>query len=237
MARRHGGKNLLPRGRSGRSPKDALGARLRPSPGGGTDEPDEIRAESEGGVTTIAWDGRMLATDGRCVSASDRILSQKVAKIQLSGELRPGETVIVSAGAGDLGDLEEYFDWMRDSRTGEWPFPKGKDEWNAEICELEVKIPGVSTLEGSRLRTSHDLRFKFTTRDSKGRVDHGCEAPYAMGSGGSYALGAMASGLSAPEAVAIACRYDVFSGGCISFFDTQTAAAGIQTWNYDGEKR
>lgn len=40
-------------------------------------------------------------------------------------------------------------------------------------------------------------------------------APYAIGSGGKYAMGAMAAGLSAFEAVAIAKRFDLYTGGDI----------------------
>jgi 20S proteasome alpha/beta subunit len=37
--------------------------------------------------------------------------------------------------------------------------------------------------------------------------------PFAIGSGGNFAIGAMAHGASAIEAVKIACKYDVYSGG------------------------
>lgn len=40
----------------------------------------------------------------------------------------------------------------------------------------------------------------------------------AIGSGGEYALGAMAAGASAFEAVQIACRYNVYSGGPVRAF-------------------
>lgn len=39
------------------------------------------------------------------------------------------------------------------------------------------------------------------------------QQPFAIGSGGAYAIGAMAAGSSAVEAVKIACKYDVYSGG------------------------
>lgn len=40
--------------------------------------------------------------------------------------------------------------------------------------------------------------------------------PYAWGSGAAFALGAMAAGKTASEAVSIAAKYDIYTGGDIS---------------------
>ena len=47
------------------------------------------------------------------------------------------------------------------------------------------------------------------------------EMPYfAWGSGAKYALGAMAKGASAEEAINIACQFDPYSGNGVTLFDT-----------------
>lgn len=45
-----------------------------------------------------------------------------------------------------------------------------------------------------------------------------CDAPFfAMGSGSNYALGAMAMGATARQAVAVAARFDVYTGGRVTW--------------------
>lgn len=48
------------------------------------------------------------------------------------------------------------------------------------------------------------------------------DAPFAIGSGASYALGAMSAGKDAIEAVEIAAHYDAMTGGPFSFMDYTT---------------
>lgn len=67
-----------------------------------------------------------------------------------------------------------------------------------------------------------ELRFEMihVRRDGEMRVWNDAYTPttieveyYAIGSGAPYALGAMAAGVTAKGAVAIACQFDNFSGG------------------------
>lgn len=45
---------------------------------------------------------------------------------------------------------------------------------------------------------------------------------YAMGSGEALALGAMAAGLSAPEAAAVACEFNIYCGGPVTVLSHKT---------------
>lgn len=56
-----------------------------------------------------------------------------------------------------------------------------------------------------------------------GSVEHSSDAPFkAFGSGGDIALGAMAAGASAEEAVRIACDWDTCTGGAITVLRLET---------------
>ena len=55
--------------------------------------------------------------------------------------------------------------------------------------------------------------------DKKGRLwkeEISVASPFAVGSGGAYAMGAMHFGATAIEAVEVACKLDIYSGGEIS---------------------
>jgi hypothetical protein len=195
-------------------------------------------------VTTVAWDGRYLACDGLMTSANDRVLSRRAEKmvmVQTEGagtgaaELTwsKGVKVLVVTGAGNYDDWEEYVRMLRETRSWKWP-PEGREKTDCEIVEVEVTVRDhVGPLDARRVDGHEwDTEVVFRVREERGRPDEGCEVPYALGSGGSYAMGAMDAGADAREAVAAACRYDVFSGGRILFFDTARPELGVQTWDY-----
>lgn len=56
-------------------------------------------------------------------------------------------------------------------------------------------------------------------------------APIGFGTGGDIALGAMGAGLTAMEAVAIAARWDLKTGGRIDFIDLEHIDKGVQRWD------
>lgn len=56
-------------------------------------------------------------------------------------------------------------------------------------------------------------------------------APFALGTGGDIALGAMGAGLTAMEAVALAARWDLKTGGPIDFIDFEHIDKGVQRWD------
>lgn len=56
-------------------------------------------------------------------------------------------------------------------------------------------------------------------------------APFALGTGGDIALGAMAAGKTAMEAVQIAARWDIKTGGPIDFIDLEWPEKGVQRWD------
>lgn len=56
-------------------------------------------------------------------------------------------------------------------------------------------------------------------------------APFALGTGGDIALGAMGAGKTAMEAVQIAARWDIMTGGPIDFIDLERPEKGVQRWD------
>lgn len=56
-------------------------------------------------------------------------------------------------------------------------------------------------------------------------------APFALGTGGDIALGAMGAGLTAMEAVKLAMRWDLKTGGEVDFIDTEWIDKGVQRWD------
>lgn len=65
---------------------------------------------------------------------------------------------------------------------------------------------------------------------SKAPYGDPCELPYALGSGGDYALGAMHAGASPQQAIEIACRIDTGSGGAIQVIDIAEALGLSHEW-------
>lgn len=106
-----------------------------------------------------------------------------VIKIRKIGPLLVG-------GVGTSAVCERFVDWVRKGMTGDSPWT-GTDLGNSMIVTPDDTILVFG--QNGPWRTRGDF--------------------YAMGSGELLALGAMAHGASAAEAVAAAIRFDVHSGG------------------------
>ena len=138
-------------------------------------------------MTTIAFDGKTLACDSRHRSGDDirHIPHDKVAKV--------GDLYVVAAGSVDA--LLEFRRWVQDGADLE-KYPA--------ICKDDEHGMVGATVDADGVVSEYAYRglprYQGTTR---------C---YAMGSGSSYALGAMEAGADAAKAVEIACRYDSGSG-------------------------
>lgn len=116
-----------------------------------------------------------------------------------SGGLRDGLNLkirkigpLLVAGAGASAICERFFDWVRKGMIGDSPWT-GSDGGNSFIVAPN----------GSILVFGQSGPWKV-------------EQPfYALGTGEHLALGAMAHGASAAEAVECAIRFDIYSGGPI----------------------
>ena len=130
-----------------------------------------------------------IATDGKSVAA-DGLGTVNNLVVERAGEkvrkLRDGSLLGV---AGDAFALDQIADWLEAGAV-----PADRPE-GLKVDVLLIR-PG-----GSALMCGNSLRLTA------------CDLPYAIGSGGDLAMGAMAAGKSPAEAVEIAARYDINTGG------------------------
>lgn len=148
-------------------------------------------------MTTIATDGTSMAADGLRLHG-DTIVTTRAEKIR---RLSDGRIVGTS---GDVSFGMIMIEWLE--HGGDVPtFPSGADCGTV----LVLNTDGTASMY-----------------DSYGK-EMPAELPAAIGSGMDLAIGAMEYGASPKEAVEIACRREVGSGGVISvvFMDTEEARA------------
>lgn len=155
-------------------------------------------------MTTIAFDGRYLAADTLGVRGGNRV-EQSLCKIQVSG----GRAF---ATGGHWWAIRQYLiDWHAAGHPiADYPNPRGLDgclvvvEGDTRQCKVFTHEAPYPDLEA---------------------------APVAFGTGGDIALGAMGAGLTAMEAVKLAMRWDLKTGGPIDFIDLEWIDKGVQRWN------
>jgi len=139
-------------------------------------------------MTTIAYKDGVLAADRLCDSYPGKFEAQKILLLKSGGVL---------AGAGDRADIEKFYRWY-DAGQPEGKEPKLTDGSMAIlIAEL-----------GQPLLYANESMFPIVMDT----VDF-----YAIGSGSNYAIGAMAMGADAIQAVRVACQHEIYSGGAIQF--------------------
>lgn len=141
-------------------------------------------------MSVVAWDGKTLAADRQATSCGLRTATHKARRLA-NGE------VIAWVGDKDYGQaLALWYERGRDAAA--WPeFQNDKDDWSRLIVAGES---GVRTYERQPIEL----------------VD--LDAIQAWGSGRDYALGAMAMGADAAEAVQVACRFDANCGMGVDIF-------------------
>jgi hypothetical protein len=136
-------------------------------------------------MTTVAWDGVMLAADRNIGSLTNGKIFQ----------LKNGEYV---AGAGYYDQIVEIVRWMdAGERPARRPALPDKD---AESSDIVILRP--------------NKKLFWLTWPYLRRVPV-LDRIVAVGSGSAYALGAMAAGANAKQAIEIASRYDGATGGGI----------------------
>lgn len=148
-------------------------------------------------MTTIATDGRSVSGDGQ-ITNDNRIESTSFVKVRHIGGGKRDITGIV-AFSGDPSQFELFYSFLE---TDVKP-----DRLNMEKSEAIFVTPdGVYAYDENLIPIKVDL-------------------PFAMGSGGQIALGAMLAGKSPQQAVMIACKIDIWTGGVITTL-TLTAQKG-----------
>ncbi len=153
-------------------------------------------------MTTIAWDGKTLASDsqsqvGNMITSTE---SQKIYNPQHGKWVINSSEIIAIGIAGDTSCIDEVISKLLLGINYETEFSSIVD-----FCLIAV------TTKGSAYGLSKD---KGDTLPSIFKVGD----MFTIGSGDTYAMAAMKSGKTAKEAVEVAISLDVYSGGEIQEF-------------------
>ena len=146
-------------------------------------------------MTIICWKSPYLASDSRIVESSD-ITSDNVQKIF---KLKNGSLIGL---AGDV-NFQEVTDLFNRQKLGKLPTTKQLIGIGVDFRSIYVRFDG----------TVFDILASFDSGRWGAQVIEIKEPYYAVGSGSAYALGALAAGATASQAVKITCRHDNNCGG------------------------
>lgn len=134
-------------------------------------------------MTVIAWDGSVLAADKQATNAGLKMTATKLRKIN----------GCICAATGDWDRAQSLYEWFaRGAKPEDFPdFQKTDDGFVGMV----VVHPDNTVVKYER------APYPYTIEDKL----------FAVGSGRDFALGAMATGANAIQAVHIASRFD---SGC-----------------------
>lgn len=161
-------------------------------------------------MTTIAWDGKTLASDTQA-SSGDVVCSyteQKIYTPPESGWEVCGSKVVALGCSGDCGAEMELQELLKNNLTY-------ASEFLPTFSFTALAIIGAG-------RAYIISKEKGETRASISRQVE----PYAIGSGGLIARTAMHCGKNAREAVQVAIDLDCYSGGSVDSFPARKQTEG-----------
>lgn len=140
-------------------------------------------------MSVIAWDGQSIAADKQ-MNCNGTCMRGTKARRLASGE--------VVAGVGNMDQCVMLFDWYeKGADPATWPAFQTSAEWSYLV---------VASSAGVKFYAQHPLPLTI-------------ENPFfAWGSGRDLALGAMAYGANAKEAVLVACEYESSCGLGVDVF-------------------
>ena len=149
-------------------------------------------------MTTIVWDGKILAADGRATYSSGLIVSTDAVKIfkGKAGMCIKGEQVIAWAMAGNFSTVDLIEEWLLDGADFDTEFP--------EDAGFQVLV-----VTEEHAYSSYDEAFGWIPHHNSG----------VLGSGTDAALSALAFGKNAIEAVQHAMKLDTGTGGTIRYMN------------------
>ena len=137
-------------------------------------------------MTVIAWDNKIVCSDSRSTDGNGgATICNKLFRI--SKGVHKGH-VLATAGHDTAG--MSFVEWYTDPKL-----EKPKIQFEDEFFLIAIFTP-----DGAFYADDHCVLIPFQ------------KGPYAIGSGGDIALGAMSMGASPAKAVRIACRYNAFCG-------------------------
>ncbi|ANZ48574.1 peptidase HslV family [Erwinia phage vB_EamM_ChrisDB] len=153
-------------------------------------------------MTTIAYDGVTLASDSQTTQGDIR-LSNSAVKIFAAPHRDwavEGKRIVAFGVAGNLhaaNDLRAAMSTFAGHKAGD-PFPEGVTFAFIAIAEDHTVFVGG--------KYSDDTRSWVVE----------AQAPIAVGSGGDFAMGAMAAGAKAEDAIRVASKFDVKTNDSVS---------------------
>lgn len=180
-------------------------------------------------MTTIAWDGRVLAADGMVMTGGDEpmILQRDYLKIRsqiteadrtlgFRSFAKPTHRMRAVAVAGSEAAGRQFEEWWFSGAEGEFPLDldRIKDQFHAITLRAELTAGVTQELvaeEWDDCGYSYALPGKF-----------------ALGCGLRYATAAMCAGADALRAIGVAVELDPGTDGQICYLDTDNWDKGVQ---------
>ncbi len=133
-------------------------------------------------MSIIAWDGKILAADRQGVNHDLAVEAKKITNIDNA----------IAAWTGDLAAGPILIDWYTSgAKQEDWPDFQKSEDWSRLIIATKNMVTVYE-----RIPYPIEIKEKFM----------------AWGSGRDYAIGAMAAGASAADAVLIANKYCITCG-------------------------
>lgn len=146
-------------------------------------------------MTVIAWDGSVLAADKQATNAGLKMTATKIRRIN----------DCICAVSGDWDRAQSMFEWFaRGAKVEDYPESQKSTD---DFVGMVVVHPDNTVVKYERSPYPYQIEDKT----------------FAMGSGRDFALGAMATGANAIQAVHIASRFD---NGCGMGVDYMTHKVG-----------
>lgn len=136
-------------------------------------------------MSVVTYRDNMMVADSRAYSGSHRPIGNKLKLAALD------DGSVVGVVSGTVGLTEAIIKWIKSPDTEDFP-SDGETSFDA----LVVNPQGEATFYSDTPYPSGPLKADY----------------FAIGTGASYALGAMAHGATAAQACAIAARHDPLSG-------------------------
>lgn len=173
-------------------------------------------------MTTIAFDGKTLASDSQLTAGTLRLdtNTKKIYQPEPTEQwVVDGKRAIAFGVAGSLGATEIVHGALRSVMSGYSGLNSTTRFIKGESLKYIVITESGEVYAGGQYS---DDEVPWIAK---------VQPPIAVGSGSEYALGAMAAGVSAAEAVRIAMRFDVNTGGDIQTIDIKTEVnhAGVRS--------
>jgi hypothetical protein len=149
---------------------------------------DHIAYQESLSMTTIAFDGKILAADTRITADGRPERGTKLFRLEFRGER------VVYAGCGDMGEMYLIAEWLAARGT-----PDDRPALDEPGC--------------SGLLLNMETKTLYSVIGRRPVLCPVLEPFMSVGSGAPYALAAMALGKNAKEAIELAARFDVSTGG------------------------